>query len=449
MLKKSNSIFIATALLSSTLLLVACGGGGGSAAPVAKAWGTAELIKTDSTASATSPQVAFDANGNALAVWREFEVANFNIHSNRYVAATGWGIPELIETDNTGDASAPQMAVDSNGNALAVWAQGDGTRTNIWSNGYVANSAWGTAELIETDNAGSASIPRVAFDANGNALAVWRQSDGTRSNILSNRYVAGVGWGTAELIETDNAGNASIPRVAFDANGNAFAVWKQSDGSRNNIWSNRYVANAGWGTAELIETDDAGTADGPKVAIDANGNALAVWWQSDGTRSNILSNRYVAGVGWGTAELIETDNAGNALIPQVTIDANGNALAVWYQSDGAIKNIWSNKYVAGVGWGTAELIETDNAGNALIPQVVFDATGNALAVWMQSDGTRNNIWSNRYVAGVGWGTAELIETDNAGNASNPQVAFDTNGNALAVWSQFNGSLSNVWSNRFE
>ncbi|PCJ88349.1 MAG: hypothetical protein COA54_03545 [Thiotrichaceae bacterium] len=450
MLNKSSHIFLITTLLSSSLILVACGGGSsdGSSEPVAKTWGTAELIKTDSAASATFPQVAFDANGNALAVWKEFEGANFNIHSNRYVAGTGWGTPELIETDNAGDARPPQVTVDANGNALAVWEQSDGTRNNIWSNGYIANSVWGTAGKIETDDVGEARFPQVAFDANGNALAVWKQDDGTRNNIWSNRYVEGIGWSAAALIETE-VGTANTPQVTFDTNGNAFAVWTQFDGSRDSIWSNRFIANSGWGTAELLETDDAGTAADPQVAIDINGNALAVWSQSDGTRTNIYSNRYVAGTGWGTAELIETDDAGNALVPQVAIDANGNALAVWYQSDGTRLNINSNRYLAGTGWGTAELIETDNAGPAADPQVAFDSAGNALAVWEQFDGTRNNIWSNRYVTGAGWGTAELIETDNAGNASTPQVAVDTNGNALAVWSQFNGSLSNVWSNRFE
>ena len=47
-------------------------------------------------------------------------------------------------------------------------------------------------------------------------------------------------WGTAALIETDNAGDASRAQIAFDANGNALAVWQQYDGTRNNIWANRY-----------------------------------------------------------------------------------------------------------------------------------------------------------------------------------------------------------------
>ena len=444
MLKKSNSIFITTALL-----LVACGGGGGSAAPAAKAWGTAELIKTDNTASANFPQVAFDAHGNALAVWSEFGVSTFNIHSNRYIVATGWGTPELIETDNAGGARAPQVAIDANGNAIAVWVQSDGTRTNIWSNRYVASTGWGMGELLETEDIGNANSPQVGFDINGNALAVWVHFDGLFDSIVSNRYDAGTKtWGTEKLIEFDDAGDANTPQMAFDNNGNAFAVWSQSDGTGNNIWSNRYIAGTGWDTAELIEVDNAGNAFDPQVAVDANGNAVAVWYQSDGSRNNIYSNRYLAGTGWGTAELIETD-AGNALVPQVAVDTKGNALAVWYQSDGSRLNIYSNRYIAGTGWGTAELIETDNAGPAADPQVAFDADGNAFAVWAQYDGTHDNIWSNRYIAGTGWGTPELIETDNAGDASNPQVAIDANGNALAVWHQSDGTINNVWSNRFE
>ena len=51
-------------------------------------------------------------------------------------------------------------------------------------------------------------------------------------------------------------------------------------------------ANAGWDVAELLETDDAGDARGPRVALDPNGNAVAVWTQSDGTRDNIWANRF-------------------------------------------------------------------------------------------------------------------------------------------------------------
>ena len=45
-----------------------------------------------------------------------------------------WGTAQLIEMDDSGDAYSPQVEVDGSENAIAVWAQDDGTRESIWSN---------------------------------------------------------------------------------------------------------------------------------------------------------------------------------------------------------------------------------------------------------------------------------------------------------------------------
>ena len=418
-----------------------------TAVTTSSGWETATLIESDDAGSAEIPQLAVDGSGNVTAVWDQYDGTRYNIWANRYVAGIGWGAATLIETDNAGIASGAQVAVDGSGNATAVWFQSDGSRYNIRANRYTAGVGWGAATLIETDNAGDAFSPQVAMDGAGNATAVWHQFDGARYNIWANRYVAGVGWGTATLIETDNAGAAFSAQVVMDGGGNATVVWQQSDGARNNIWTNRFVAGVGWGTATLIETD-AGDASNPQVAVDSSWNATAVWSQFDGARYNIWANRYVAGVGWGTATLVETDNAGAALFPQVGVDGYGNATAVWSQSDGTRNNIWANRYVAGVGWGTATLIETNNAGPAFEPQVTVDRGGNATAVWYQRSGNRDDIWVNRYAVGQGWGTATLLETNNAGTAGSPQVAVDGSGNTTAVWHQSDGARANIYANRY-
>ena len=128
-----------------------------------------------------------------------------------------------------------------------------------------------------------------------------------------------------------------------------------------------------------------------------------------------------------------------ATLSTAITDLSGNALATNYN--------WSFTTADGA-WSTAELIETDNAGHASDPQVAFDSSGNAIAVWFQDDGTRYNIWANRF-NGTSWGTAELIETDNVGTAYQPQVAVDSNGNAIAVWSQNDGTRDNIWANSFK
>ena len=58
----------------------------------------------------------------------------------------------------------------------------------------------------------------------------------------------------------------------------------------------------------------------------------------------------------------------------------------------------------------------------------------------QYDGAHYSIYANRFDGtswfnGTSWGMAELIESDNAGNAEYPQIAFDSSGNAIAVWTK--------------
>ena len=371
-------------------------------------WGTAQVIETDHSQNAFGAAISTDSSGNAIAVWYQDDGVSDKIWSNRYVVGTGWGTAQLIGTGSGWGWYPPQVSMDSSGNAIAVWYQDDGVSDKIWSNRYVVGTGWGTALLIGTGS-GDAWISDVSVNRSGDAIAVWGQSDGTRYNVWSNRYVVGTGWGIATLIETDDSGSASDLRVSVDGSGNAIAVWSQSDGVRDNIWSNRYVVGTGWGTAQLIETDDSGYAWEPQVSCDSSGNAIAVWSQSDGFRANIWSNRYTVGTGWGTAQLIETNDSGEALGPELSMDSSGDAIAVWYQWDGVRFNIWSNRYVAGTGWGTAELVEftPDSVScwdNAVYSRVSVNSSGNAIAVWHQFDGTYYNIWSNRYVVGTGWGT---------------------------------------------
>ena len=140
----------------------------------------------------------------------------------------GWGTPVVIET-NTGNADFARVAVNGNGNAMALWKQFNGVNFDIWANRYdVGSDSWGTATLIENSSQ-DASEPWVAMDNSGNAMAVWRQSDGVDPNpsIWANRYVVGQGWGTATLIEL-NPGFASFPHVGFDNSGNAIVAWYQA-----------------------------------------------------------------------------------------------------------------------------------------------------------------------------------------------------------------------------
>ena len=138
---------------------------------------------------------------------------------------------------------------------------------------------------------------------------------------------------------------------------------------------------------------------------------MAVWSQFYGTYRSIWSNRYVDATGWGTAELIQTDDTGHALYPQVAVDVSSNAVVVWYHA-GTEYDIYSNWYMAGTGWGTEEAIDTD-LGTAVDPQVAVDSGGNAVAVWQQHT-TYYDTWANRYVSGTGWGNPPVRKRKRSG-----------------------------------
>lgn len=362
------------------------------------------------------------------------------------VQCRSWGTAALIENSNSGHARFPQIALDGNGNAIAVWQQSDGTYENIYANRYTPATGWGTVELIENGNNGHATQPQIAFDSAGNAIAVWIQADGTDYNLHAKRYSASAGsWGTEVLIDDSTAGNATSPQIAFDSNGNAIAVWQQSDGSYDSIYARRYTPANGWGNAGVIEVGNNGNAIQPKIVFDSADNAIAIWNQGNGN-DDIYINRYTAGVGWDTEEVIATGSFGNAVSPQIAIDSNGNAIAVWLEHDGTKVSLYANRYTASTDvWGGEELIENGDDGHAYSPQVAIDSNDNGIVVWHQSDsGNTNSVYAKRYTPGAGWGTEEVIESSVSDDAEYPKIVIDGDDNVIAVWQQDN----HLYANRY-
>jgi len=89
----------------------------------------------------------------------------------------------------------------------------------------------------------------------------------------------------------------------------------------------------GWGTPLPFEFT-VGAVGEPEVAVDAEGNAVAVWNQPYGSASdNVVASRYVPGLGWGPVQVLDAFTASAARDPKVAMNAQGRAVAVWYEFD--------------------------------------------------------------------------------------------------------------------
>jgi hypothetical protein len=219
------------------------------------------------------------------------------------------------------------------------------------------------------------------------------------------------------------------------------------------IKSLRYTASSStWGGAQFIAPDTTFSIQEAQLAVASNGNAVAIWSQSDGTNTNAVANYYDASVGtWGTARIIDTTVAGDTVQPAVGIDKNGNAWAIWARI-GSTSQMWANHFAAGTGWGTVQVFNTIAPFIGRYPQVAFDVSGNVMAVWTQRTLQSNymQILASYNTSGT-WGAAQVIETLD-GDSSDPQIVFDAAGNATAVWDKsdvFPGVNVTLWSNRFE
>ena len=136
-------------------------------------------------------------------------------------------------------------------------------------------------------------------------------------------------WSSPVLLETDDAGNAVVPRVAVDRDGNATAVWTQSDGVRFNVWANRFDAQRKeWLGAVALESE-AGTAAGPDVAVDGAGVATAVWVQDVPPFVQLVrAARFdPASATWSEPDDVDLGDAAFKRDPRVVADPDGFATA--------------------------------------------------------------------------------------------------------------------------
>ena len=172
-------------------------------------------------------------------------------------AQVGWLPPPAQISSISGSLGAlfePQIAADPAGNAVAVWMELDPTTAlTVYSARYVAAAgAWLAAERRSALDAISAGHPRVAVDAAGQAIVMWEQvMPGTTSAIVSTTYNPSAGtWTAPEVRSIDNAQGVQI---AMNAAGDAVAVWSVYAGLGGSV-SCRGSTRVGY-TASTVDVD--------------------------------------------------------------------------------------------------------------------------------------------------------------------------------------------------
>lgn len=374
--------------------------------PARSVWTPPEELATID--SAYPPGFAVDSAGNALTVLpKDF------LESHSYLAGSEWqpeGLPLAVGVENT-----LHMASDpASGEAVVVWREpanaGNNNSQSVWAAHYLPGTGWTDMGLVENADPVT-SHAEVAMATNGDVITVFPQAPTVSgfSDIVA-YHLDGSTWAGPTILDSVDGEYAKTPKIDMNANGDAAVAWFQTEPvasglPRESIYMSRYDANNdAWSVAQLVEEELAYTARDPDVAIDGDGNVFVVWLQQspDYSTENLYGNRYDAAAdAWSGVQLLELDDTAGSrpiISQQVVADDLGNAIVVWIQNDGVLQNVRAARYSAtDAEWKPAEMLEEIDTGDANIPQLVIDrTTGNAMAVWHLADGSRIDVWANRY-----------------------------------------------------
>jgi hypothetical protein len=199
-------------------------------------------------------------------------------------------------------------------------------------------------------------------------------------------------------IEVSDAGvDAFEPQIVVDSTGNEHHIYTEMEGANSRI---KYRLRTQAGTFGPVETLSAAGTDAsqPQIALDAGGNAVAVWTRSQGGQVRVEAAARPAGGSFGAVQTI-SGSGQNADTPMVSVDPSGRAVAVWVIYDSGMSG--NSRIQAAIRppsgtFGTPTTLSGEGQF-AFDPQVdagpAVDA--NAVVIWSRSDGTNLRVQSAR------------------------------------------------------
>jgi len=417
-------------------------------------------------------------------------------------------------TDNGKDERL-DLATDGSGNWVAVWMSdepaiggGIGTDMDILVARSTDNgTSWSAPQALNTNadtDLGADVEVDIETDGAGNWVVVWwsREADigpgqgiGTDEDILVARSTDnGASWSTPEALNTNArtdvccspGGGDSGQALATDRAGNWVTVWHSLEarigggiGTDRDILVARSTDNgASWTDPEAMNTNagtDSGNDENPGIATDGAGTWITLWHSREaaigggiGTDQDILFAQTTNnGVSWSAPQALNT-NAGtddsDDWYPQITTDASGNWVAVWYSREADIggENIGTDMDILvahstdnGATWSAPQALNTNAATDVLHdrePHITTDGVGNWVVVWNLQEvvlpGPDRDVMVSRSTDnGASWSAPQALNT-NADTDTGDDVVFrsaglavDRAGNWVAAWESQEPAIS--------
>ena len=283
-------------------------------------------------------------------------------------------------------------------------------------------------------------------DELGQAICTCTDAD---SWLKSDRHQCGKAQPELELSISTGSVDRTRPQVAFDPLGNGVVAWTETnDAGVHSLWTARYDASTkSWQMPTgpfLRYTTDAADLH---LALDANGSGLLIW---TGTGTADSHRQLWAAVYRNNkfelpAVPIAAETDGDALMPSLALDPSGDGLVVWTHA------VWpkSTLHAASYNVSSATFSRMENTSDTYDSfvfgtSVALTSGIGGLVAWTRVPvsttadggvdvGFTSSSALNTRVAGV-LNSGEAF-TRSIYPSSSPDVALDAQGRGFAVWLQ--------------
>ncbi|MEA2271779.1 MAG: hypothetical protein QOI98_487 [Solirubrobacteraceae bacterium] len=405
---------------------------------IARAAWTDPVTLSPTNLAAQDAQVAIDTSGNGVVTWERFNGStnpgtNFRAQARTRSASGQLGpIVTLAAADQR--AEFPQLGVDAGGNAVFAWQRSDGSNTRIEARSLSSAGVLGPVQTL-SDPGEDALYPRVAVFSNGNAIVTWQRFDGTRWRVQAVVRGASGAVGTVDTLSNASL-DAAEPDVAFDGKGNAVFVWWTSDGTIYQAFARARSAAGTYGPEQPLD-DGTQNALKPRLAVTAKGKAVFTWYRFVTGDDFNVRERVRSPAGALSPVQTLSDLGESALDPVVAVDGSGNAVFAWQRYIPGASTIRAR---ARAGTGALSAIQTlsDADKDAHSPRIGVNSGGDSIVVW-ESDSSGNPrriLERGRSAAGTLGAIMTLSDVTRA--AQTPQLAMNPLGNALVAFQRASG-----------
>lgn len=281
-----------------------------------------------------------------------------------------WSEPIRIATRS----AKPLVAAPASGQVVVLWQ--DPWADEIWARRYAGT--WLEPQKLPFGARGARDLHLMA-NARGDGVAVWWHVTQTGAEILAARLTGT--WQAPQVVWRASHLQPRSIATAMNGAGAGALVFTTRDPKSTTVWLVRLDPEAGWQAPEAV-TDPADWGELPTVAVDASG-AINVAWLSTMQPKPGLWTRERTRDGWQTPVRLGSDPATTRVA--IAAGPEGSAVVLAAIRD----DLWSAWRSKGT-WSAAVELDDQRRGELVLtdtespPQVAFDGSGGAVALWAEA-----------------------------------------------------------------